>query len=79
MHAIDMDFLQHLARALPNSSGFDKWLTSPVCTTKAGAWGSALMSAIARPQAADDVGIGFLRKPMCVSLICESQRIRCGS
>ena len=59
-----------ISRAWPNSSGFDRWLTSPVCTTKAGACGSALMSAIARRRLPTTSGLASLRKPICVSLIC---------
>ena len=62
--------------ALPNSSGFDRWLTSPVCTTNAGASRQRVDVGDRAAQAADDVGIRILVKAdVRVADLHERQRI----
>ena len=49
-----------ICAALSNSSGFDRWVMSPVWIMKAGFVGSALILAIASRSVPSGIGIGWL-------------------
>ena len=55
---------------MSNSSGFERCVTSPVCKTIAGGFGSLPMRSIAACNVALVSGLASLLKPIWLSLIC---------
>src|SRR4051812_6006068 len=58
-----------------NSSGFDRWLMSPVCSMNSGTEGSALIRSTAACSVPTTSGFAALLNPMWLSLICTKRSV----